>query len=104
MQDLRQGDSHQGRKCQHPQTFDCRLHDEIPLKGLRGESSLVGSRLSGTLDTGTRMIDGLFDFAPDLIDLAFLTQLVVVGQRAGRFLDPAFHFVNLATHVEVSFF
>jgi len=71
-----------------------RLRDDLDL--LRGLLGLIGNRVTRLLNIVDGLLNDLLDLADGLVGLAFLTQLIVTGQCAGRFLDATFHFVCLA--------
>src|ERR1700682_5084162 len=56
----------------------------------------------GLLDLVDGLLGDLLDLADRLVGLALRAKLVIAGQRAGSFLEPAFHHVCLATHDGVS--
>jgi hypothetical protein len=49
-------------------------------------------------------LDGLLGLPDGLVGLSFLAKFVVTGQCAGGFLNPAFHYICLATHDDDSLF
>ena len=65
---------------------------------------LLGYFLDSFLYRVGDLLDGLLGLPDCLVGLSFVAQLVVAGQRAGGFLDSAFHDVCLATHDDDSFF
>src|SRR5450631_4288069 len=62
-----------------------------------------GHFFHGFLDLFDGLLGDLFDLADGLIGLALVAKFVIANQRAGRFLDSAFHLVCLAAHDRDSF-
>jgi hypothetical protein len=50
------------------------------------------------------LLDGFFDFAFVLIDLAFGAQAIVVGERAGRFFYASLDLICFSAHDEAPYF
>jgi hypothetical protein len=63
---------------------------------LRRFFGLIASRASRLPNAVDDLLHGLPDLADGLIGLAFLSELVIAGQCAGRLLDATSHFVGVA--------
>ncbi len=70
----------------------------------RGRSVAVGAVpdvVDRVIDLVLHGVDGILELPAGLVGLAFGLQVVVVGQRTGRFLRPALGLIHLACHVDL---
>ena len=76
------------------------MHTAVKWQGalLGGVSGFFRRRVDRLLSLVDHLGGYLFYLADSLISLSFCAQLIVIRQRARRFLDPTFHFVALARH------